>query len=178
MRNYADSLNEDALLTAFKTLPKPFNGEDEDNVKKYASFFQRYDTHIITKVQSYGAHYQLASCRPVSETVSLMSLPLHIWAPNTNSSVNDAWPNDVKVDYDGILSSGEFDPSVRNTAQYKDYLLKQKLESVFGGDNNAAQQPLAVWQSRSSRSDDCEDRCRRQHKDRSGPPPSLDETDI
>ncbi|KAG7091266.1 hypothetical protein E1B28_010316 [Marasmius oreades] len=97
MRNYADSLNEDALLKAFETLSKPFNGKDENNVKKYSSFFQCYGTHVITKVQ-YGAHYQL-----------------HIWASNTNTSFNDSWSANVKVDYDGIPSSRQFDPSVKDT---------------------------------------------------------------
>ncbi|KAL0570709.1 hypothetical protein V5O48_011243, partial [Marasmius crinis-equi] len=58
LRNYADLLNESALLAGIRGLPTPFNGQNQEVLDKYKSFFQRYGTHVITKVQ-YGAHYQL-----------------------------------------------------------------------------------------------------------------------
>ncbi|KAJ8076762.1 hypothetical protein PM082_001185 [Marasmius tenuissimus] len=121
LKNYADLLDEKSLKTGLNQLPVPFNGENADNLAKYKSFFQRYGTHVVTKVQS-GAHYQL-----------------HLWSPTTNPSVNPNWAGNVKADYDGIPSNGEYDPGVRGSDQYKAYLnLKQRIESVYGGDNNKA----------------------------------------
>ncbi|KAL0072607.1 hypothetical protein AAF712_000370 [Marasmius tenuissimus] len=119
LKNYADLLDENSLKKGLKTLPVPFNGENKENLASYKKFFQRYGTHVVTKVQS-GAHYSL-----------------HLWSPTTNTSVNPNWAANIKADYEGIPSSGEYDASVRNSDQYKAYLnLKQRIESVYGGDNN------------------------------------------
>ena len=68
----------------------------------------------------------------------------HVWAPTTDPSMNAKWGSNVKADYNGIPENGQYDPSVRNSAQFKSYMnLKQKIESIYGGDRNKAQ-PLAL----------------------------------
>ncbi|KAK7444045.1 hypothetical protein VKT23_015442 [Stygiomarasmius scandens] len=58
LKDYADSLNETSILAGIRGLPTPFNGENQDVLQKYKDFFQRFGTHVITKV-NYGAHLQL-----------------------------------------------------------------------------------------------------------------------
>ncbi|KAK1230928.1 hypothetical protein PQX77_005959 [Marasmius sp. AFHP31] len=119
LKNYADLLDERSLKAGLDQLPVPFNGGNQENLGKYKSFFQRYGTHVVTKVY-YGAHYQV-----------------HLWSPTTNPSVNPNLASNVKTDYNGIPSHGEYDDSIRESAQYKAYLgLKQRIESVYGGDSD------------------------------------------
>ncbi|KAJ8091621.1 hypothetical protein PM082_020855 [Marasmius tenuissimus] len=126
LRDYAGLLNERSIKKGLEGLPAAFDGQNQDILGKYKSFFERFGTHVVTKVV-YGAHYQL-----------------HLWAPTTDPSVNSKWAGNVRADYNGIPTSGEYDPGVRGSAQYQAYLnLKQRIESVFGGDRNKAQ-PLAM----------------------------------
>ena len=58
LRDFITLLNDSVLVNALNQLPMPFNGKDENVVKKYKDFFQRYGTHVVTKVR-YGARMQL-----------------------------------------------------------------------------------------------------------------------
>ena len=60
LKDYAVLLNESSIKTGISQLPVPFNGDNQDVLGKYKSFFERWGTHVVTKVQ-YGAHYQLVS---------------------------------------------------------------------------------------------------------------------
>ncbi|KAK7444038.1 hypothetical protein VKT23_015435 [Stygiomarasmius scandens] len=74
-----------------------------------------------------------------------MGLPrVHVWGSNSKPEVNNAWSSDVKADYDGIPSGGEFDANIRDGAQFIDYLgLKQHINSIYGGDGTLAK-PLVT----------------------------------
>ncbi|KAK1234036.1 hypothetical protein PQX77_002774 [Marasmius sp. AFHP31] len=126
LKDYAGLLNEPRIKTGLEQLPVPFNGQNQDVLNKYKSFFERFGTHVVTKV-AYGAHYQL-----------------HLWAPTTDPTVNPNWGGNVRADYNGIPTHGEYDPGARDSDQYKAYLgLKQRIESVFGGGRDQAR-PLAM----------------------------------
>lgn len=60
LKDYADLLNVETLRTGIRQLPTPFDGENAEILKKYKDFFQRYGSHIVTKV-NYGSHLQLVS---------------------------------------------------------------------------------------------------------------------
>lgn len=60
LRDYVDSINTTALLAGVRDLPTPFNGSNASTLQKYKDFFQRFGSHIVTKVR-YGARLQLVS---------------------------------------------------------------------------------------------------------------------
>ena len=60
LKDYADLLNVETLRAGIRQLPTPFNGTNAEILKKYKDFFQRYGSHIVTKV-NYGSHLQLVS---------------------------------------------------------------------------------------------------------------------
>ena len=60
LRDFITLLNDSVLVNALNQLPMPFNGQNESVVKKYKDFFQRFGSHIVTKVR-YGARLQLVS---------------------------------------------------------------------------------------------------------------------
>jgi hypothetical protein len=62
LRDYADLLDVNYLLNGVRALPTPFNGDNADTLKKYKDFFQRFGSHVVTKVR-YGARMQLVSPR-------------------------------------------------------------------------------------------------------------------
>lgn len=63
LRDYADLLNESALKKRIEELPIPFDGSNDDHVKKWRDFFSSFGTHVIINC-SYGARYQMVSaCR-------------------------------------------------------------------------------------------------------------------
>lgn len=58
LRDYADLLNTDELLSRVKNLPKPFDGKNATTLKRYKDFFGSYGSHIIISA-NYGARYPL-----------------------------------------------------------------------------------------------------------------------
>ncbi|KAL0062994.1 hypothetical protein AAF712_010125 [Marasmius tenuissimus] len=122
-----DSLfNTDLLPEAIRQLPPSFDGSDQSTVTAYKAFFKTFGTHVVTAVQ-YGSSFQIFT-----------------WASNSDSALKAAWTEDVKADYDGIPSGGQYDASVKATEQYKLYVqLKQSLTSVMGGDSSLGSALLA-----------------------------------
>lgn len=117
LKDYDQLLNKEPLLRGVEDLPKPFNGNKEDVVAAYKSFFQRFGSHVIVNV-NYGARFQLSA-----------------WALNDNASVNAKFNTDVKAFFNGIPDGGEYDNTVKSEAQYKifvEYL--QRLVTIVGGD--------------------------------------------
>ncbi|KAJ8080930.1 hypothetical protein PM082_017765 [Marasmius tenuissimus] len=96
-------LNHSLLLEGINQLPTPFNREDQSIVRKYKDFFASYGTHVVTAVE-YGSIFQLQA-----------------WGSNENPEVNEAWIEDVKANYEGLPSGGEYDPRIKKTEQYKAY---------------------------------------------------------
>ena len=56
--DYADFLNEAALLRGVEDLPQRFDGDDDKVLDAYKSFFQRFGSHVIVNA-NYGARFQL-----------------------------------------------------------------------------------------------------------------------
>ncbi|KAI6038048.1 hypothetical protein EDC04DRAFT_2896911 [Pisolithus marmoratus] len=117
LRDYDDLLNEGALLRGVEGLPQQFNGNNDDVLAAYKSFFQRFGSHVIVNA-NYGARFQLGA-----------------WALNDNASVNAKFNTDVKAFFNGIPDGGEYDETVKSEAQYKIFLeYLQRLVTVVGGD--------------------------------------------
>ncbi|KAL0067320.1 hypothetical protein AAF712_005547 [Marasmius tenuissimus] len=119
LKNYANLLNKEAILIGINKLTTPFDGENEEVVEQYKSFFHMFGTHIVTQV-NFGAHYQL-----------------HAWAETSNKDVNAAWAGDIRADYNGIPSKGEFDNTLAGSQQFQQYMnLKQRQrDGTIGGDS-------------------------------------------
>ncbi|KAI6039604.1 MAC/Perforin domain-containing protein [Pisolithus marmoratus] len=117
LRDYDDLLNEDALLRGVEDLPQQFNGNNENVLAAYKSFFQSFGSHVIVNA-NYGARFQLSA-----------------WALNDNASVNAKFNTDVKAFFNGIPDGGEYDETVKSEAQYTIFLeYLQRLVTVVGGD--------------------------------------------
>ncbi|KAL0570711.1 hypothetical protein V5O48_011245 [Marasmius crinis-equi] len=128
LRDYLDSINEPALKRGIAELPKPFNGNDKNQEKKYRDFFASYGTHVITYC-TYGARCQM-----------------NVWASNSSSAVNNRFVASVSASYNGVFTGGQFDASVKKEAQYKDFEeMRQADVTAQGGElkagSNFAQNP-------------------------------------
>ena len=60
LRDYADLLNEKALLNAIEDLPTPFNGSKAKNLHAWKNFFESFGSHVVISA-TYGTRYQLVS---------------------------------------------------------------------------------------------------------------------
>ncbi|KAI0055777.1 hypothetical protein BV25DRAFT_1921516 [Artomyces pyxidatus] len=99
----------------------PFDSTSTTVVNAYRRFFQNAGSHIITGC-NYGARFQLT-----------------VWASNESSSVNSSWGVDVAAAFNGLVTSGKFDATVKSTDEYKTFSgYMQKTVSCFGGDSAAA----------------------------------------
>ena len=58
LADYDSFLNQTALLRGVEDLPQQFNGDNEDVLAAYKSFFQRFGSHVIVNA-NYGARFQL-----------------------------------------------------------------------------------------------------------------------
>ncbi|KAI9463155.1 hypothetical protein HD554DRAFT_2175660 [Boletus coccyginus] len=118
LADYDNLLNQTALLRGVEDLPPQFNGDNEDVLAAYKSFFQRFGSHVIVNA-NYGARFQL-----------------NAWASNVNASVNSKFATNVKAYFNGVPSGGEYDTKVKSEAQYKVFLeYLQRLVTVMGGDS-------------------------------------------
>ncbi|KAK1220315.1 hypothetical protein PQX77_016910 [Marasmius sp. AFHP31] len=118
--------NTDLLLEAIRQLPPSFDGNDQSTVAAYKRFFKTFGTHVVTAVQ-YGSSFQIFT-----------------WASNSDSDLKAAWAEDVKADYDGIPSGGQYNPNIKTTDRSGLYVeLKQSLTSVVGGDGSLGSALLA-----------------------------------
>lgn len=62
-----------------------------------------------------------------------------MWGQNTSTAVNARWATDVKAQFGGIPSGGDFDKNVKNEAQWTQFSeYVQWLISVQGGDKSQA----------------------------------------
>ncbi|KAL0564154.1 hypothetical protein V5O48_017900 [Marasmius crinis-equi] len=62
----------------------------------------------------------------------------NVWASNSSSSVNNRFGASVAASYNGVFTLGQFDASVKQEEQYKDFMeMKQADVTVQGGDSNA-----------------------------------------
>ena len=73
LADYDDLLNQTALLRGVEDLPQNFNGDSEDVLAAYKSFFQRFGSHVIVNA-SYGARFQLVCVTLTESCTHLCSL--------------------------------------------------------------------------------------------------------
>ncbi|KAJ8076736.1 hypothetical protein PM082_001159 [Marasmius tenuissimus] len=112
--------SETLQQVAIRDLP-PFSTENQSVVAQYRRFFQRFGSHVITGVE-FGSGYQFI-----------------VSADRTQQGVNDAWVEDVKADWGGIPSGGQFDKNIKDSSQYQEYKrLQQRIEMINGGDDALA----------------------------------------
>ncbi|KAI0055779.1 hypothetical protein BV25DRAFT_1723621 [Artomyces pyxidatus] len=126
--NYISSISP-LKLRALTAGLVPFDPTNPTVVSAYRRFFQNVGTHVIISC-NYGARFQLT-----------------VWASNENSAVNSSWGVDVAAAFNGLVTDGKFDASVKSTDQYKTFLgLMQKTVSCSGGDPAIAEKILALPQ--------------------------------
>jgi hypothetical protein len=140
LREYSDLLNEDALKTRMKQLPKPFNPTNASEVKQWKDFFATFGTHVIVNC-TYGARFQLVRLHAPkkSQSLTMCNNIQNVWASNSESSVNTRFALDVQASFNGVTSGGKVDEHVKDESQYKDFeAFMQKVVSVEGGDKELA----------------------------------------
>lgn len=79
MRNYADLLNETALLRRLKEIPEPFDGQNDEILDEWKDFFASFGSHVILNAR----HVSMI----MSSELIFIAAPASAMEPDSNSCV-------------------------------------------------------------------------------------------